>query len=67
VGCGSESSVAEWEISEGDDDGEGDGNVEDPNSIKHMYRDSSWNQNYILYDPKPVAFFGTRGSIFFWK
>lgn len=37
-------------------DDEHDGIIDKPNSIKHLYRHSTWYKDYLVFDPEPRKF-----------
>jgi len=53
----------EFDFSE-DEEEEEEEDDRDVNSIKHVYRDSTWYQDFCTYDPKPKKFFGLSESTF---
>jgi len=49
---------------EGETDMNNDGYDGDVNSIKHIYRDCTWHQNFITYEPQSKEYLGHAGSTF---
>jgi hypothetical protein len=44
-----------------------EGGIEDPNGVRHLYRDQTWTKEKFSFDPPPIDFTGvggSRGSIF---
>jgi hypothetical protein len=54
------SSSSELDISDEEviDSEEEDGGVENPNGVKHWYRDSTWSRGSFTYHPPPREFLG---------
>lgn len=48
------------------DDESHDENIKDQNSVKFLYRESTWNQEHFSYSPKPMEFMEVYAPNFFW-